>query len=157
MYTCYENYLYFNKYIVEIFEFLLNYVCTVIPSYNIFIQPFPFHFIMLSRLFSNILFCINNFYLVSLTLLLFIVIDHYRTANTPRIFCPNNCGRSYLGCHRKQTLKRHLKFECGMEPRFQCSICNKRFTYKSNLIQHKALVHGLLEWLSQLQICVFYY
>ncbi|XP_050536124.1 longitudinals lacking protein, isoforms N/O/W/X/Y-like isoform X3 [Daktulosphaira vitifoliae] len=37
------------------------------------------------------------------------------------IVCPNKCGRKYK--HRG-SVQRHLKFECGVKPKFQCTICN---------------------------------
>ncbi|XP_025197595.1 longitudinals lacking protein, isoforms N/O/W/X/Y-like isoform X5 [Melanaphis sacchari] len=44
--------------------------------------------------------------------------------------CPNNCGRAYKGLHRKNSLKRHLLYDCGKPPQFQCVVCSKRFTNK---------------------------
>lgn len=44
--------------------------------------------------------------------------------------CPNNCGRSYKRVCRKHSLQRHLKYECGKPPQFQCVVCFKRFTNK---------------------------
>lgn len=63
--------------------------------------------------------------------------------NIHRLPCPNDCGHSYTGTYRKKNLKRHLMFECGVEPQFQCPICQKRFSHKSNLKKHVVLVHNL--------------
>lgn len=60
---------------------------------------------------------------------------------TQRIYCPNNCGRSYSGHHRKSNVKRHLRYECGIEPQFTCTTCQKRFYFKSSLKTHLGRVH----------------
>lgn len=61
-----------------------------------------------------------------------------------RIYCPNNCGRSYLGDYRKTHLNRHLRYECGVEPQFQCHVCQKLFRHKSNLKTHVLCKHKLI-------------
>jgi hypothetical protein len=43
------------------------------------------------------------------------------------------CGKVYM---RKGTLTRHLKFECGKEPQFQCPLCPLRTKHKSSLLTH---------------------
>jgi uncharacterized C2H2 Zn-finger protein len=43
------------------------------------------------------------------------------------------CGKVYL---RKGTLTRHLKYECGKEPQFQCPHCPLRTRHKSSLLTH---------------------
>ncbi|VVC28710.1 Zinc finger C2H2-type,Zinc finger, RING/FYVE/PHD-type [Cinara cedri] len=58
---------------------------------------------------------------------------YYRLSGTIQtlpdpIMCPNNCGRYYSGRRRKNTLNQHLKLECGVEPRFSCAICLRKFT-----------------------------
>lgn len=73
-------------------------------------------------------------------------------------YCPNNCGRCYRGPGRKGTLKRHLKHECGVPRKFQCSYCLKRFALKENLKTHYARVHKLVfnRWKScSLFVCLF--
>lgn len=58
--------------------------------------------------------------------------------------CPNdNCGRYYKGINGKHNLKRHLLYECGVEPQFRCQFCQKRFTQKSSLKAHLSMKHGL--------------
>lgn len=47
-------------------------------------------------------------------------------------FCPN-CSRSY---HHKKDMVRHLRYQCGVEPRFQCAFCPHRATFKANLKLH---------------------
>lgn len=52
--------------------------------------------------------------------------------------CPRNCGRSY---NHRATMNRHLKYECGVPPRFKCNICGKMFAQKVNLNTHLMSVH----------------
>lgn len=59
------------------------------------------------------------------------------------LFCPNNCGRCYKGHRRKESLRRHLKDECGVPKRFQCAHCGKRFARKEYLNSHRLFVHKL--------------
>lgn len=58
--------------------------------------------------------------------------------------CPNNCGRAYKGLRRKHSLKRHLLFECGKLPQFQCMVCFKRFTNKKSMQYHLAAIHKII-------------
>ncbi|VVC28706.1 Zinc finger C2H2-type [Cinara cedri] len=55
--------------------------------------------------------------------------------------CPKNCGRSYKGTHRKKVLRRHLVYECGVERKFMCTICYRRFSQKYYLSTHMGTVH----------------
>lgn len=59
-------------------------------------------------------------------------------------FCPNKCGRFYKGQHRKINLRRHI-FECGVQPRFSCSICKKRFFRRYQLKIHLVNVHSIIQ------------
>jgi len=61
--------------------------------------------------------------------------------------CPNNCGRFYKGQHRKINLRRHI-FECGVLPKFSCTVCKKRFFRRYQLKIHMARVHKI--WSSDL-------
>ncbi|XP_050535139.1 zinc finger protein 569-like [Daktulosphaira vitifoliae] len=47
--------------------------------------------------------------------------------------CPNLCGRSYKA---QQTLKRHIRDECFIIPKYSCSICNKLFSQKGTMVRH---------------------
>ncbi|XP_071449192.1 longitudinals lacking protein, isoforms H/M/V isoform X7 [Hetaerina americana] len=49
-----------------------------------------------------------------------------------------DCGRGY-SC--RSTLVRHRRYECGVQPRFRCPICNRRFTHNFNLAAHMWVVH----------------
>lgn len=54
-----------------------------------------------------------------------------------RFICPQ-CGRRYA---IKTTMNRHIKFECGIEPKFKCTICPNAFHQKANLRRHLITVH----------------
>lgn len=62
------------------------------------------------------------------------------------VFCPNACGRSYSGKHRKGNLKRHLSFECGVMSlfKYRCDICYKIYTRKESLTIHRVNSHNVL-------------
>lgn len=51
--------------------------------------------------------------------------------------CPN-CPSIFVW---KCTLKRHLRNECGKEPRFKCPHCNYRGKWKANISRHIKRVH----------------
>lgn len=48
------------------------------------------------------------------------------------------CGNLYKCV---DTVKRHIRYECGKEPQFVCIYCNKKSKRKSNLYQHIRLMH----------------
>ncbi|XP_049809532.1 zinc finger protein 2-like [Schistocerca nitens] len=52
----------------------------------------------------------------------------------------HQCNRSYA---LKGSLARHLKFECGRDPQFECSFCHRRTKRKSSLVQHMFVKHGV--------------
>lgn len=60
---------------------------------------------------------------------------------TSRFNCPNMCGRTYK---RKQYVTRHLKYECGVIPQFDCSFCEKKFAHKETLKVHLMKIHKLI-------------
>lgn len=64
-----------------------------------------------------------------------------KQSNSWRWPCSNGCGRSYKN---KQHLYRHMKNECGIEPRYKCEICLKYFTRKDHLKLHYALHHKII-------------
>lgn len=57
------------------------------------------------------------------------------------IYCPNKCGRKYK--HRG-SVARHLKFECGVKPKFQCTICSKYFKQRINFKIHMIRIHSCI-------------
>ncbi|XP_050536193.1 gastrula zinc finger protein XlCGF66.1-like isoform X1 [Daktulosphaira vitifoliae] len=59
-----------------------------------------------------------------------------------RFLCPN-CGKCYK--HRSGIL-RHLKYECGVEPRFNCKLCWKKFARKEVLDGHMINIHKTLPY-----------
>lgn len=55
--------------------------------------------------------------------------------------CPNNnCGKSYK---RKYTLNRHLYYECGKLPMYQCPHCTQKCSLKSNMNRHIIFKHRI--------------
>lgn len=50
------------------------------------------------------------------------------------------CGKCY---NWNYNLNRHMRFECGIENRFECSMCQKRFPYKQNAAIHLKRKHKL--------------
>ncbi|GLV34651.1 longitudinals lacking [Carabus blaptoides fortunei] len=47
-----------------------------------------------------------------------------------------NCARCGNTYSRQHSLKRHMRFECGVEPRFECPVCHKKSKHKHNLLLH---------------------
>ncbi|XP_026814636.1 PR domain zinc finger protein 5-like [Rhopalosiphum maidis] len=81
----------------------------------------------------------------SITWLIFFTLDTdyayivFKDQNDSRFYCSNNfCGRSYKS---RRSLWRHLKNECGVQPKFNCCICNKKFSDKQSMKRHTILVH----------------
>ena len=38
-------------------------------------------------------------------------------------------------------MMKHFRNECGIEPKFPCTICGHRFTQKGNLNEHMKRIH----------------
>lgn len=55
------------------------------------------------------------------------------SASHNNIFMCKQCGNSYA---RPHSLNRHIRFECGVEPQFECPICHKKSKHKHNLVLH---------------------
>ena len=51
--------------------------------------------------------------------------------------CPR-CGNTYTRTH---SLNRHIRFECGIEPKFVCPVCHKKSKHKHNLLIHMRTHH----------------
>lgn len=48
----------------------------------------------------------------------------------------NRCSDCYKLYSSKGALRRHRRYECGVEPRFKCDLCSRRFTHNFNLKSH---------------------
>ena len=59
------------------------------------------------------------------------------------LLCPNNCGRKYK---HDCSLRKHVKFECGVEKQFRCPVCAKMFARKDQLQRHMLTNHQILPW-----------
>jgi hypothetical protein len=55
------------------------------------------------------------------------------------MFPCDRCGRSYV---RKDSLRRHLQWECGKEPTFQCPFCPQKCKRKAYRIRHIRKQHS---------------
>ncbi|XP_017887209.1 longitudinals lacking protein-like isoform X21 [Ceratina calcarata] len=53
-----------------------------------------------------------------------------------------HCPRCNAGYTYKKTLKTHMKYDCGKEPRFRCPYCNKRDKCSSNIYKHVRIRHN---------------
>lgn len=56
-----------------------------------------------------------------------------------RVGCPQ-CPKTYKG---KNSLWRHLKFECGKDPKFECPYCGHKTKQKIHLQIHIAHSHNV--------------
>lgn len=54
--------------------------------------------------------------------------------------CPR-CGKRYS---LKGNLTRHLRFECGKQPQFQCHVCLRTFTRNDTLTAHLKMLHRIV-------------
>lgn len=79
--------------------------------------------------------------------IIFIVIGDFFPNQSIIWTCPA-CSKNYK--HR-QSLQNHRKFECGVEKKFQCHICEKWFRYKGGLNCHLGTVHKVLPKLNNKQ------
>lgn len=57
------------------------------------------------------------------------------------VFCTNKCGRKYKS---KKALYAHLKYECGVDPQFQCQVCQKSYKHKCSFKFHMIRDHGII-------------
>lgn len=49
------------------------------------------------------------------------------------------CGKSYVF---QQSLKRHTKWECGLEPRFRCPYCGYKTKQQTHVKEHVKRMHA---------------
>ncbi|CAG9818624.1 unnamed protein product [Phaedon cochleariae] len=54
-----------------------------------------------------------------------------------RYMCPS-CISTYK---QKGHLVRHIRYECGIDPKFTCHICFRKFKHKCNLNYHHIILH----------------
>lgn len=73
------------------------------------------------------------------TVALQIEMPNYSDDKSNNFHC-GRCGKQYL---RKRTLQRHMRYDCGTEPRFPCFICGLRFRRRYALTSHLVAVHGV--------------
>lgn len=63
-----------------------------------------------------------------------VLLDNYKTMEDElKDYTCSKCGRSYS---KKYNLFRHLTYECGVEPKFECVICKKKSRHKYDLQKH---------------------
>ncbi|KAG8259222.1 longitudinals lacking protein, isoforms N/O/W/X/Y-like [Homalodisca vitripennis] len=79
-------------------------------------------------------------HLKHLTSLLNLVEDTAVTKENGPHVC-QSCGKVY---QQKRTLQRHLRYECGVPPQFQCVMCPYRSKHRSHLTRHLVTVHNQL-------------
>ncbi|KAF6202963.1 hypothetical protein GE061_003371 [Apolygus lucorum] len=53
------------------------------------------------------------------------------------------CGKCQRKYRWKAALQRHVKYECGKEAQFFCSVCSYRAKHKSSLLRHMTGRHAL--------------
>lgn len=56
-------------------------------------------------------------------------------------FCTNKCGRKYKS---KTALYTHLKYECGVAPKFCCHVCQRSYKHKCTFKVHMIRDHGIV-------------
>lgn len=58
--------------------------------------------------------------------------------------CQNqSCGRVYK---TKSGIHNHLKYECGVTPKFHCKMCNRYFKQPVSYKAHMLNIHKQLNW-----------
>lgn len=61
-----------------------------------------------------------------------------------RYQCTNqSCGRIYK---TKPGIHNHLKYECGVKPKFYCKMCNRYFKQPVSYKAHMLNIHKQLNW-----------
>lgn len=116
---------------------------TILAILNVQNSPLNFMIIMhyIMHFNQSILF---YWYLYMVFILLFVSATCFPTYNSSdpqwSFLCPR-CHKSYS---TRGTLTRHLSYECGVEPKFCCTVCLRKFTHKFNLQAHLLHCHQSL-------------
>lgn len=87
-------------------------------------------------LYFNLISCMALAFIRKIALFLSLTIVIF----TGKHLCPN-CSRIYI---HKTSLMKHLKFECGVIPKFYCTLCKKYFKQPHNFRLHMANKHKIL-------------
>lgn len=61
-------------------------------------------------------------------------------ATSKKLWLCFQCGKRYMW---KDSLKKHLRVECGKEPTYECPICGRKFKHKHRWQSHARLIHYL--------------
>lgn len=69
----------------------------------------------------------------------------------PSSYACARCGNSYARLH---SLSRHVRFECGVDPKFECPVCHKKSKHKHNLLLHMK-THLLKQWSTTVSFNLF--
>ncbi|CAG9864644.1 unnamed protein product [Phyllotreta striolata] len=70
-----------------------------------------------------------------------------------KFYCPR-CGKSYV---RKQHVTRHVQYECGKEPTFECPFCPKKYRRSDVLQYHLRNSHAVRRPAYDFRHCSMYY
>nr|CAI5842160.1 unnamed protein product [Callosobruchus analis] len=49
------------------------------------------------------------------------------------------CGTCKAAYKHERSLRRHLRYECGTEPKFPCPSCPRKFRYLTDLKNHDVM------------------
>lgn len=65
-----------------------------------------------------------------------------KSQQSSKKFACTKCSSTF---GKKQTLQRHVKFECNMDPKYKCPYCNRLFKKSSNAYTHVRRQHSNFE------------
>ena len=82
-----------------------------------------------------------NFPIILMSYNLFIINLNYTGSDFYKSSYPFKCDECSRTYKRREGLRRHVKFECGVGPAFPCPICDRQITQKYNLRRHLIEVH----------------
>lgn len=66
-------------------------------------------------------------------------------------YCSNRCGKKYKS---KQAISVHMRYECGVKPKFYCQECNKYFKQPVSFKAHKMNVHKYVMEYTDLKLSI---